>query len=230
MNFFGHAWVAGWFSEQAPFILGSMLPDFASALRVAPPTSHHPELEAGIVLHHRTDRVFHETAAFRELEHAARASLSELGVPNGARRALAHVGVEFLIDAELELGAPAWQGYDVALRFGSSAACREELHWTDADMGEQLASLCQRLAAGSRRADSRRLACRLVATLAGRPRLALEPGDVAHVEPWLIDRRPHVIALLPSLLAELTTELGAPRASAGHAGSADAASAPCLDR
>src|SRR4029453_12839315 len=106
-----------------------------------------PELEAGIRLHHQTDRVFHETGAFRELEQDARSSLSEAGVAKGARRALAHVGIEFLIDAELERRAPAWQGYDLALRFGSTAACRQALRWAGADVGPRLTTLCQHLTA-----------------------------------------------------------------------------------
>jgi hypothetical protein len=210
MNFFGHAWVAGWFSERAPFILGAMLPDFASALGVAAPTSRHPELEAGIRLHHQTDRAFHQAAAFRELEQGGRAWLSEAGVAKGSRRALAHVGVEFLIDAELSRRSPTWQGYDVALRFADSTACHDELHWGDASASERLTALCQRLAAASRDTDSRRLASRLAATLAGRARLALSSDDARRVEPWLVECRPKVAALLPSLLAELTRELGAP--------------------
>jgi hypothetical protein len=217
MNFFGHAWVAGWFSEQPPFILGAMLPDFASALRVAPPSSRHLELDAGIRLHHLTDRVFHASAAFSELEQGARVALSEAGLPKGARRALAHVGVEYLIDEQLSLRAPAWRGYELALRFGSSATCRTELTWSAAHLGEHFASFCQRLAQSSRPAGSARLAARLVAALAGRPRLALQPDDEARVVPWLEQSRPHVVALMPRLLTELARELGAPDGALPHA-------------
>lgn len=209
MNFFGHAWVAGWFSEQPPFILGAMLPDFASVLRSAAPTSRHPELEAGIELHHLTDRVFHGSEAFRALEQGARVALLDAGLPKGARRALAHVGVEFLIDEQLSLRAPDWQGYDLALRFGSSAACRAELTWSAAHLSEHFASFCQRLALSPRAASSARLAARLVAALAGRPRLELQPDDEARVAPWLDECRPSVAALMPNLLAELTRQLGA---------------------
>jgi hypothetical protein len=210
MNFFGHAWVAGWFSVQPPFILGAMLPDFASALRVAAPTSRHPELDAGIRLHHVTDRVFHGSEAFSALEQGARVALSDAGLPKGARRALAHVGVEYLIDEQLALRAPAWCGYELALRFGSSAACRADLTWSAAHLSERFASFCQRLELSSRPAGSARLAARLVVALAGRPRLALQPEDEARVEPWLEQCRPHVVALMPRLLAELTRDLGAP--------------------
>jgi len=228
MNFFGHAWVAGWFSQQGPFILGSMVPDFASALRSSPPTATHPELEAGIRLHHATDRVFHDTAAFQELEQNARASLAALGVSKGARRALAHVGVEFLIDEQLERRSPGWVGYELALRYGSGAACRSQLHWRSDGLGERFAALCSRLAAASRRSDTRQLVLRLVACLAGRPRLELQPDEVPLLEPWLTASRPQVSDRLGDLLGELARELDAPRGlSDQDVTSAGARSDPC---
>jgi hypothetical protein len=216
MNFFGHAWVAGWFSQQAPFILGSMVPDFASALRASPPTSTHPELEAGIRLHHATDRVFHDTAAFQDLEQGARAALATLGLSKGARRALAHVGVEFLIDEQLERRSPGWTGYELALRYGSGAACRSQLQWRSDGLDERFAALCSRLAAASRRSDTRQLVLRLVACLAGRPRLELQPEEVPLLEPWLTAARPQVSERLPELLGELARELDAPRSVSGE--------------
>jgi hypothetical protein len=211
MNFFGHAWVAGWFSQQGPFILGAMVPDFASALRLAPPTSTHPELEAGIRLHHETDRVFHDNGVFQELEQGARATLTAAGLSKGARRALAHVGVEFLIDEQLERRSPEWSGYDLALRFGSSDACRSQLHWRSDGVSERFAALCSRLASRAKRSDTPKLAYRLVACLAGRPRLELQPEEVPLLEPWLTEWRPKVAARLGELLAELARELDAPR-------------------
>ena len=64
MNFFGHAWVAAWFSGNEPFILGAMLPDLANVLRAPPPSSRHAELSAGIRMHHETDRVFPHAYTF----------------------------------------------------------------------------------------------------------------------------------------------------------------------
>jgi hypothetical protein len=212
VNYFGHAWVAAWFSGKSPFVFGAMLPDFANILGVAIPTSRHPELEAGIRLHHETDRVFHDAKTFRELELGALATLGAAGLPKGARRALAHVGVEFLIDAELDRHAPSWGGYAAALRFGASVSCSSELCWRDVDMNEPLAVLCQRLAMSERPSLHRRLATRLVQTLASRPRLALEPDHVPLVEAWLGECQPLVAARLPSLLVELARGLGAPYA------------------
>jgi hypothetical protein len=230
VNFFGHAWVASWFSASDPFVLGAMLPDFASVLGVAPPTSSDPELSAGIDLHHQTDHVFHETAVFQGLEQRARSALAGVGVSKGARRALAHVGVEFLIDAELVRRAPAWRGFALALRYGSSARCGAELTWRQrapGDTSQRLSRLCSRLAAVETPSDSTRIAARLVAALSGRPRLQLQVEEVPFVEAWLVECAPEVQASLDPLLAELAQELGAPASataaatllSQGHAAS-----------
>lgn len=220
MNFFGHAWVAAWFSEAEPFLLGAMLPDFASALRSAVPASPHAELAAGIRLHHETDRVFHATESFQALEHRARCALGAAGLSKGPRRALAHVGVEFLIDDELgrpPAGASVVAGYLRALRFGASPDCRSLLHWRNAFDAERFGHLCARLASatwaasqGLRSDADGRLALRLVACLAGRPRLELQPDEEAALEPWLAECRPLVAAAIPGLLGELARGLDAP--------------------
>jgi hypothetical protein len=229
MNFFGHAWVAAWFSRSEPFLLGSMLPDLASALRTAIPGSPHTDLAAGVRLHHETDRVFHATSTFQTLEQRARLGLSAAGVSKGPRRALAHIGVEFLIDDELGPSgerAAVIAGYAAALRFGADSACRPLLHWSNAIDADRFAHLCRRLAGhaatmhaearqaeaahpSSRTAADRRLAARLVACLAGRPRLELQPDEEAALEPWLAACRPAVAAATPGLLAELAVGLEA---------------------
>jgi hypothetical protein len=209
MNFFGHAFVAGWLSEREPFILGAMLPDLASVLRVSVPTSSLLELSAGIEFHHATDRAFHAAEVFRALEQQARLSLAAAGLPKGARRALAHIGVEFLIDAELAGRAPGWTGYVDALRFGSSDACGSCLRWAGAGLSQRFATLCLRLgAATTGGADTGLLVQRLVAALAGRPRLELQPEQVPLLGPWLGECRPEVARGMPELLAELARELG----------------------
>ena len=221
MNFFGHAWVAGCFSASEAFILGSMLPDLANMLRTSPPQARHAEVDAGIRMHHETDRVFHDTETFRGLEANARCDLSNAGVPKGARRALAHVGVEFLIDAELAARTPAWTGYGLALQFGSSEACGERLDWQNAATRPRFTALCDRLAAvPGARAESARIAQRLVAALAGRPRLELAAEHVACLEPWLEACRPQVSARLPELLIELSRGLDAPVVPAERGGPA----------
>jgi hypothetical protein len=238
MNFFGHAWVAAWFCvdsaarDSEPFLLGSMLPDLASALRTAVPGSPHPDLAAGIRLHHETDRVFHASATFQSLEYRARLGLSAAGLSKGPRRALAHIGIEFLIDDELgpsDARRAVIDCYAAALRFGAHDACRRMLHWRNTVDAERFAQLCRRLAAhaevahadagqASARPDAdRRLAARLIACLAGRPRLELQAGEEAALEPWLAAGRPRVAAAIPSLLSELAAGLEAPAPAARFA-------------
>lgn len=208
MNFFGHAWIAGWFSQHEPFVLGSMLPDLANMLRLPAPATEHPELAAGIGLHHETDRAFHASQAFTGLERGALQALSALGFPKGARRALAHVGVEFLIDEQLALEASAWSGYHTALEFGGSAASRGMLSWGSAQEEQRFALLCRRLAALSHLRDGiPALVKRLFGTLAGRPRLALGVEYAPHLEAWLTASTPLVAERLPELLAELEQAL-----------------------
>lgn len=235
MNFFGHAWVAAWFCDDRaarnsraardsePFLLGSMLPDLASALRTAVPGARHTELAAGIRLHHETDRVFHATSTFQALEHRARLGLSAAGLSKGPRRALAHVGIEFLIDDELgpsDERCAVIARYAAALRFGAGGACRPLLHWSNTSDADRFALLCRRLASHAEAARpsshdaDRRLAARLVACLAGRPRLELQPREEAALEPWVADCRPAVAAATPALLAELASGLKAPAAPA----------------
>jgi hypothetical protein len=210
MNFFGHAWIAGWFSQHEPFVLGAMLPDLANMLRLPAPTSEHPGLAAGIGLHHETDRAFHHSQTFMALERGALQALSALGFPKGARRALAHVGVEFLIDEHLALGAPTWSSYHTALEFGGSAASRGMIAWGSEQDAQRFALLCRRLAALSHlREGIPALVKRLFGTLAGRPRLALGAEYAQHLEAWLAASAPLVAQRLPELLAELEQALGA---------------------
>lgn len=219
MNFFGHACVAAWFSSRGPFVLGSMLPDLASALRLSPPSSAHAELRAGVDLHHATDRVFHATDAFNRLEQEARAALGSAGVSKGPRRALAHVGVEFLLDEQLASGGRARVAYESALAFGVSAGCRAALEWRAEGAGERFAALCERLGrVGLGPRGDEALAARLAACLAGRPRLELAASERATLEPWLAALRPAVVALTPALLGELASALGAPDATASSCG------------
>jgi hypothetical protein len=196
-----------------------MLPDLASALHTAVPGSPHPDLAAGIRLHHETDRVFHATSTFQSLEHRARLGLSAAGLSKGPRRALAHIGVEFLIDDELgpsDARRAVIACYAAALRFGADAACRPLLHWSNTLYADRFAHLCRRLAdhadaspASSPRDADRRLAARLIACLAGRPRLELQSEEEAALEPWLAACRPDVAAATPGLLSELASGLEA---------------------
>lgn len=84
MNFIGHAQVALWTSSSPAFVLGAMLPDFASMagtrLAARLHSSDEPELAAGVSLHHLTDEVFHGSAPFIALMQEAMDALTGRGV------------------------------------------------------------------------------------------------------------------------------------------------------
>src|SRR3954452_22349226 len=104
MNFFGHALIAQRAETtrgpiRSEFVLGAMLPDFASMLRTRPPFSTLDALSAGLWFHHRTDDAFHGSPSFLQFSGDASRFLSDRGVARGTARAVAHVGVELLLDA-----------------------------------------------------------------------------------------------------------------------------------
>src|SRR5215467_16252125 len=122
MNFFGHAAVAAWQSPDRAFVLGSMLPDFATMIAAHPPAAAHAQMDAGIRFHHRTDEVFHRSLAFRELAGAAFAWLVARGARRASARAVAHVGVELALEGPLSRSATARDAYLAALDGAAESA------------------------------------------------------------------------------------------------------------
>ncbi|MGH7305861.1 MAG: hypothetical protein ACRELZ_21460, partial [Candidatus Rokuibacteriota bacterium] len=55
MNFFGHTVLAVRRSTDPAFVLGSMLPDFATMIQARPPDTEHADIESGMQFHWRTD-------------------------------------------------------------------------------------------------------------------------------------------------------------------------------
>jgi hypothetical protein len=205
MNFFGHAAMAERFSKEPPFVLGAMLPDFSNMLRLRTPVSQHLEVERGLAFHHLTDHAFHELSAFRELCADAMRFLAERGVSRGTRRAVAHVGVELLLDVELAKDAQARAAYLGALRAAREPAIATSLSWP-ADQQERLARLAARLeeASDSRKPTTELMVERLVSTLSDRPRLAIDDSARPHVADWVELCRARVVASTPALILELT--------------------------
>jgi hypothetical protein len=205
MNFFGHAAMAERVSKEPPFVLGAMLPDFSSMLGLRPPSSSHPGVAGGIAFHHATDVAFHELSVFRELCSDAMRLLAERGVSRGTRRAVAHVGVELLIDVELSEDPAARSAYLAALHAGRDPAVVSTLSWP-ADQQARLARLAARLEERSDGAKptTEMLVERLARTLSERPRLAMEDAARPHVADWVELCRARVVASTPALVLELT--------------------------
>jgi hypothetical protein len=214
MNFFGHAAVAGRFSEQPAFLFGAMLPDFCGMLGLRAPELASTPVGDGIRFHHATDAVFHELPPFREWCRSSVAALEARRVARGTARAVAHVGLEFLLDMALAEGRAACDAYFSGLAAGRNTAVLDELSWP-AEGRMRLSELTSLLAERGvmARVPSAVVLARLERTLERRPRLAIAPRDREAVLEWVELCRGDVVASTPALVAELVGELERRRAA-----------------
>ena len=212
MNFFGHATLAARVSDRPEFVLGAMLPDFASMLGLREPRAQDRVLAAGIHFHHLTDRAFHDHATFRRLCREATVVLGTRGVARGTARAVAHVGVELLLDAALAESATARSAYVAGLRAGQRPELLRNLHWPSAEQ-VRLGRLMNRLEGGFEEHGDRahvpssQIVERLSRALGRRPRLAIAPRDLPAVVDWVEFTHGAVVASAPALLHELTGDV-----------------------
>jgi hypothetical protein len=204
MNFFSHAAVARHFSEAPEFVLGAMLPDFVSMLGVRMAAVTHATLASGVRFHHVTDHVFHELPEFHALSHDAHAELRERGLARGPARAVAHVGIEILLDTTLGQSASAQAAY----RSGLEAGRRPDLVASvglPAKDRERLADLLETLVRRGVVLDTSSgiIVERIKRTLVRRPRLALGDDDLPRVLDWVEKKRAHVVGSTPALVEAL---------------------------
>lgn len=210
MNYLGHAFVASLQSSDPAFALGAMLPDLTqmAGLRL---TRVSARLIDGIAFHHRTDSAFHAHPSFVDGQRALQRALSDAGVRKGPARAMAHIGIEFLIDAAF---VPS-DGYLEALELGAADSdiwgpCEPEIR-------SVLRGLCGHLRArlwAPHQVTEVRLIERLRATLDRRPRLAPTPAEVAQgsltlakqAERWKLAGPDIASAILLQLRAEARGE------------------------
>jgi hypothetical protein len=183
MNFFAHAVVGLWHSEDRRFVLGAMLPDLSAMLGLRLGGSLDPVLDAGIQCHHTTDAAFHGSPHFVRLCARSVEVLTARGVGRGTARAAAHVGVELLLDGMLSHDAQAHAAYQEALATGVDHGLIDGLGWPAEQRDRMLAGLARlRLApvpVGYREPEF--VTERLEYVLSRRPRLAMRPADVPHV-------------------------------------------------
>lgn len=202
MNFFGHACVATRIDSDPRVVLGAMLPDFASMCRTRIRGADDDAVAAGIALHLATDDVFHGAPTFLAIYTSGIDALEAAGLGRGPARAVAHVGAELLLDGLL-LGDPtldaayleavALPARELGLSFREGGSLRfEALHTKLREHG---------LPDDYRSPE--RVAERLEAILARRPRLALAPGDRERLIPFLEETRAWLRPRLPALLAEV---------------------------
>lgn len=219
MNFFGHAVIAGEYSAEPEFILGSMLPDFLSMLRIPQPRVCSEQLLDGVAFHHRTDAAFHNSLVFSDLQRRSFAELTTLGVRRGPARGAAHVGIELLIDTALAEALHAtppkhnlkvtWSLYEAALHAAASSPASTTRLFGD-DVG-RIAGLCKGLAQlGSGRFDGGPQAAVVILrrAVSGRPRLELSTEEIRIAGQWAPRVFPTVKSQLDNLLSQLKKTLG----------------------
>jgi len=226
MNFFGHALIAQRDEAtrgpiRAEFVLGAMLPDFASMLRSRPPSATHVALNAGLSFHHRTDDAFHGSQSFLEFSRQASGFLNDRGVPRGTARAVAHVGVELLLDAAFAGEPGANDAYLSAVACAESERVRGYVHWPTSEASERFLQLCRNLSKRGRYDEnpaSELVAERLQRILADRPRLAMDERGLAVVEEWVSNARTAIKSGAPQLLREVEQRLHTPRVETSETG------------
>jgi hypothetical protein len=127
-----------------------------------------------------------------------------MGVRRGTALAVAHVGVELLIDTELARRDAHRDAYLGAL---ASATRRRQ----EARLGARYRYLCRFLrlrGVSDRPPTARETTTRLDRALRARPRLRLVDGDHARVTAWIVADSPEVARTVPSIVAELEAALG----------------------
>lgn len=204
MNFFGHAVVAHRVSNDAGFVLGAMLPDFAAMAGARIRRVDDTEIAAGVDHHHRTDRAFHDAPTFRRLCAAGSQALQAMGLRHGSSLAVAHVGIEILLDGALTDDDDACRAYHLALEAGAQDARGRAIRWWTPEQATRWEALRGRLLSRGVPSDldPAHVCERLVIALARRPRLALEAADRATVEEWLRRTTPDVAKGRDDLLRE----------------------------
>jgi hypothetical protein len=215
MNFFGHAALAARHLRASEAALGcdvveasagAMLPDFSGMLRLEKPRRVGAAFARGIAFHHRTDRAFHALAAFHDSSRAAVAWLVDRGLGRGPARAVAHIGIELLLDEVLAHEEEHRAAYRRALAW----PWHQSLEFIQPESGKKLAELCARLLQHAEEfappAPSV-LAARLCRILDARPRLA--PGESGRpvIERWIAHTRPLLHCAAPALLSALSSQL-----------------------
>lgn len=215
MNFFGHCAVASWVAPEPAFALGAMLPDLANMIGQRHIESSDHLLAQGIAFHHRTDAVFHDSPTFVRLQRMARRVLQSTGVDRGPSLAVAHIGLEILLDARLAGEKRYRLHYQRALESLELETARRVLDWgrPDGDSWSQFDALRHRLLLRQTQLAPRtpeQLFQRLSFILAGRPALALRPEHQDSVVAWAETASRQVVEQLEGWLAELRVGLRLP--------------------
>lgn len=216
MNFFGHAALAAdHFAREDPapdgpelalLCAGAMLPDFLGMLRLPRPLVLDAGLARGVSFHHLTDHFFHELTSFQSLSRQAFAWLSEHELARGPARAVAHIGIEILLDEVLAADASARDAYRAALEVPLVSRLSFASNVDALRLTTLRATLLER-AATQLEPSAELVAQRIRRSLANRPRLATDADGEALLAVWVTRTRPLVERAAPELLGALRAQL-----------------------
>jgi hypothetical protein len=208
VNYFGHAAVATWLPrppDDGGAALGAMLPDFAGMIRARLDAPDDADVAVGVALHHATDAAFHAAppvvATMRELDDR----LARAGCARGPRRAVAHVGVELLLDGVLVDEAAYRASYLAGIARDPASA-----RWRDPEGPARFAVLVDRLRAHGVPLDLRdptAIVRRLARMLAHRPLLAPSASDLDAIARALADHAPRVAVAADTIVRGLRVAL-----------------------
>jgi hypothetical protein len=217
VNFFGHAAVASWSTSDPGVTLGSMLPDLASMCGGRIASADDATVEAGIALHHASDAAFHKLPVVTSLMGELDGELDARRCARGPRRAVAHIGVELLLDGVLT----AEPAYCAAYLRG--LAHEPALRWRDPDEAPRFAVVLDRLRARGIPDDLQRpeaITTRVHRILAHRPLLAPSPDDLCAIRDALVAFKPRVDVAADTVMRAMRAALDdrEPSHRAGAAG------------
>lgn len=196
MNFFGHAAVASWHEPTPGRVLGAMLPDFATMSGARLGDGSDADIAGGIDLHHKTDAAFHRAPVVLGLMRELDDRLATAGCARGPRRAVAHIGVELLLDGVL-IAEPSYRANYLAALERDPAG----IVWREHP--ERFARLLERLRSYGVPDDLVRpeaITQRLHRMLQHRPLLAPNAADLRAIETSLIDYKPRVLVAVDTVL------------------------------
>jgi hypothetical protein len=204
VNYFGHVAVASWSSASPGMALGAMLPDFSSMSGARIASTADPEVAAGIELHHKTDAAFHTLPVVTGLMRELDAILARGDCARGPRRAVAHIGVELLLDGVL-VDDPAYrESYTRGLAHDAPISWR-----ADGD-DELFGKLLARLRTYGVPDDLRRpeaITHRLSRMLAHRPLLAPSVSDLSAIGAALVEFQPRIVVATETVMRAMKAAL-----------------------
>jgi hypothetical protein len=184
LNFIGHAYAALARDDAPAFVLGAMLPDFLGMARIRGARSSHPDVARGVALHHACDDAFHRGTTFIRLCGELGDDLERRGVRRGPARAVAHVGLELLMDGFLVDRPGVADAYLAAIMEAEPSRLGARMDFRRDEHRERYAALSRRLTewgVPEGYADPVIVRDRLVRILAHRPRLSLGEAEAQTV-------------------------------------------------